>query len=64
MGPYLPALAVKLSELGYSRGQAQRLIVTADALGRWLKQQGVNALSMSGGIDRWSMEIDPNVPRY
>ncbi|MGD0227795.1 MAG: hypothetical protein ABSF71_36255 [Terriglobia bacterium] len=41
MGPYLPALAVKLSELGYSRGQARRLIVTADALGCWLKQQGV-----------------------
>ncbi len=30
----------------------------------WLKQQGVNALSMSGGIDRWSLEIDPQVPRY
>ncbi len=30
----------------------------------WLKQHGVNALSMSGGIDRWSMEIDPKVPRY
>jgi rhodanese-related sulfurtransferase len=30
----------------------------------WLKQQGVNGLSMSGGIDRWSMEIDPKVPRY
>jgi rhodanese-related sulfurtransferase len=30
----------------------------------WLKHQGVNALSMSGGIDRWSMEIDPQVPRY
>ncbi len=30
----------------------------------WLKQQGVNALSMSGGIDRWSIEIDPKVPRY
>jgi rhodanese-related sulfurtransferase len=30
----------------------------------WLKKQDVNALSMSGGIDRWSMEIDPNVPRY
>ncbi len=30
----------------------------------WLKQQGVNAVSMSGGIDRWSMEIDPKVPRY
>jgi len=30
----------------------------------WLKRQGVNALSMSGGIDRWSIEIDPSVPRY
>jgi rhodanese-related sulfurtransferase len=30
----------------------------------WLKQQGVNALSMSGGIDQWSAEVDPKVPRY
>lgn len=30
----------------------------------WLKRQGVNALSMSGGIDQWSKEIDPKVPRY
>jgi rhodanese-related sulfurtransferase len=30
----------------------------------WLKQQGVNALSMSGGIDQWSREIDIKVPRY
>ena len=30
----------------------------------WLKQQGVNALSMSGGIDQWSKEIDIKVPRY
>jgi rhodanese-related sulfurtransferase len=30
----------------------------------WLKQQGVNALSMSGGIDRWSKEVDIKVPRY
>jgi adenylyltransferase/sulfurtransferase len=22
------------------------------------------ALSLAGGIDRWSIEIDPNVPRY
>jgi len=42
MGPYLPSLAVKPSGLGYSRGQARRLIATADALGRWLKQQGVS----------------------
>jgi len=30
----------------------------------WLKQQGVNALSMNGGIDQWSREINPKVPRY
>jgi adenylyltransferase/sulfurtransferase len=30
----------------------------------WLKRQGVNAFSMSGGIDQWSREIDPTVPRY
>lgn len=30
----------------------------------WLRQQGVNAKSMSGGIDRWSLEVDAKVPRY
>jgi rhodanese-related sulfurtransferase len=31
----------------------------------WLRQQGVeSAQSLAGGIDRWSMEIDPTVPRY
>jgi rhodanese-related sulfurtransferase len=31
----------------------------------WLRQQGLeNCFSMSGGIDRWSLEIDPTVPRY
>lgn len=31
----------------------------------WLRSQGVvNARSMSGGIDRWAVEIDPSVPRY
>jgi adenylyltransferase/sulfurtransferase len=31
----------------------------------WLRSQGVvGARSMAGGIDRWSAEIDPNVPRY
>ena len=31
----------------------------------WLRQQGVeNAKSMAGGIERWSVEVDPNVPRY
>jgi rhodanese-related sulfurtransferase len=31
----------------------------------WLRAQGVkSAKSMAGGIDRWSIEIDPTVPRY
>jgi rhodanese-related sulfurtransferase len=31
----------------------------------WLRTQGVaHAKSMAGGIDRWSAEIDPKVPRY
>jgi rhodanese-related sulfurtransferase len=31
----------------------------------WLRSQGVEkACSLAGGIDRWSLEIDPNVPRY
>ena len=31
----------------------------------WLREQGVEACqSMSGGIDQWSWEIDPAVPRY
>lgn len=31
----------------------------------WLRRQGVeNCQSMSGGIDQWSREIDPSVPRY
>ena len=31
----------------------------------WLRAKGVeNCYSVAGGIDRWSLEIDPNVPRY
>jgi rhodanese-related sulfurtransferase len=31
----------------------------------WLRRQGVeNCQSMSGGIDLWSLLIDPAVPRY
>ncbi len=31
----------------------------------WLRRNGVeNCQSMMGGIDRWSGEIDPSVPRY
>jgi rhodanese-related sulfurtransferase len=31
----------------------------------WLRAQGVEtAQSLAGGIDRWSLEIDPSVARY
>jgi len=31
----------------------------------WLQARGIeNAVSISGGIDRWSVEIDGSVPRY
>jgi rhodanese-related sulfurtransferase len=31
----------------------------------WLREQGIQACqSMMGGIDRWSLEVDPTVPRY
>jgi rhodanese-related sulfurtransferase len=31
----------------------------------WLRARGIeNCYSVAGGIDRWSWEVDANVPRY
>lgn len=31
----------------------------------WLRAHGIeNCFSVAGGIDRWSREVDPGVPRY
>jgi rhodanese-related sulfurtransferase len=31
----------------------------------WVRSQGIEAArSMTGGIERWSREVDPQVPRY
>jgi rhodanese-related sulfurtransferase len=31
----------------------------------WLRRQGVeNVVSLTGGIDQWSREIDPSIGRY
>lgn len=31
----------------------------------WLRQQGFsNVSNMAGGIDEWSQQIDPSIPRY
>ncbi len=35
------------------------------SVAEWLRAQGIDeARSLAGGIDRWSREIDPSVPRY
>jgi rhodanese-related sulfurtransferase len=31
---------------------------------QFLKYYGYDALSLAGGIDLWSLEIDPAIPRY
>jgi rhodanese-related sulfurtransferase len=32
---------------------------------QWLRQQGFSSVqNMTGGIDAWSLEIEPSVPRY
>jgi rhodanese-related sulfurtransferase len=30
----------------------------------FLASQGISAVSLAGGIDRWSTSVDPSVPRY
>jgi adenylyltransferase/sulfurtransferase len=30
----------------------------------WLRARGYRARNLAGGIDRWSREVDPSVPRY
>lgn len=62
---------------GYDPGESPRLDTDEDVVffchhgmrsldvANWLRAQGVaHAKSMAGGIDRWSAEIDPKVPRY
>lgn len=31
---------------------------------QFLKYHGYDALSLAGGIDLWSVEVDPSIPRY
>jgi rhodanese-related sulfurtransferase len=30
----------------------------------FLRAAGITARNLTGGIDRWSVEVDPSVPRY
>jgi rhodanese-related sulfurtransferase len=62
-------LAERVGELNGKQGD--NVVVHCHHGGRslrvamWLRQQGFSrAKSMAGGIDKWSLEIDPSVPRY
>lgn len=58
--PRLDALAEEGTLVVYCHHGVRSLNVV-----NWLREQGVEACqSMAGGIDRWSREIDPRVPRY
>lgn len=62
-------IAARIGELDSLRGQ--RLVIHCHHGGRslrvarWLRERGFpQAQSMAGGIDAWSAEVDPSVPRY
>lgn len=59
----------RLSEL--EPHKSERIVVHCHHGGRsarvqaWLQQQGFTQVqNMTGGIDAWSQEVDPGVPRY
>jgi rhodanese-related sulfurtransferase len=61
-------IPARISELG---SKEDRIVVHCHHGGRsqrvtqFLRQQGFHhAQNMSGGIDAWSQEVDPSVPRY
>ena len=62
-------LAQRISELDSHRDS--NIVVHCHHGGRsmrvtnWLRNQGfANATNMAGGIDDWSQQIDPSIPRY
>ena len=55
----------------FSEYKEKRLVVHCHLGGRslrvthWLRANGfINAQNMTGGIETWSQEIDPSLPRY
>jgi molybdopterin/thiamine biosynthesis adenylyltransferase/rhodanese-related sulfurtransferase len=38
--------------------------VRSSVAAEWLRSRGFRARNLAGGIDRWSREVDPSVPRY
>jgi adenylyltransferase/sulfurtransferase len=59
-------LPARLRELDWTReivvhchhGQRSAAVV------QWLRRQGIPGVNLQGGIDAWSVEVDPAVSRY
>ena len=64
------AVPAELSRLDAQAGETLLIVfchhgVRSLNVVHWLREKGVaGCQSMAGGIDRWSLEIDPTVPRY
>ena len=58
--PAIKEMAVDRSVVVYCHHGVRSMTVV-----NWLRNQGIeNAQSMEGGIEAWSILVDPNVPRY
>ena len=38
--------------------------IRSAAVVQWLRSQGIPALNLRGGIDAWTVTVDPTLPRY
>ncbi len=71
-GSKLVPMSKITDRLGELEAYRQSLIVVYCHVGgrslrvtRWLREQGFSqSQNLTGGIDAWSQEIDPTVPRY
>ena len=63
-------ISARLDEIEAAVGEGTPLVIHCHHGGRsmkaalFLRQRGLDARSMAGGIDLWSIDIDPGVPRY
>ena len=64
----LNELATRFSEVQVPEGQTLVVYchhgIRSMHAGLFLAQRGFTPLSLKGGIEAWSVEVDPTVPRY
>jgi rhodanese-related sulfurtransferase len=64
------SIPARLPEIRSSAEQGEIVVychhgVRSRAVVDWLKAQGIASVrNLTGGIDAWSREVDPSVPRY